>query len=142
MELLLSPEARWKSKKPFIGKRVDHQQWGTHQDSSRCGLLQVDSRQIARLTSVSNTALESYRNGMKHSLSLQIISFQSNAIYGDASIPASASVLYVVERLDNRAPYRLVWQFESGLSDWMGMHTSEAMKGLTRFSRTKSLSLL
>ncbi|KLO06684.1 hypothetical protein SCHPADRAFT_681861 [Schizopora paradoxa] len=51
---------------------------------------------------------------MRHSLSFQFISLQSVVVYGDASVLVSASVLSVMERLDNRAPYRLVWQFRVG----------------------------
>lgn len=50
-------------------------------------------------------------------------------------LEVSASVSAVMDRLGNRNPYRLVWQSQVGPSAWMGMQTSEAIKGLARIGK-------
>lgn len=50
-------------------------------------------------------------------------------------LEVSASVSAVMDRLGNRNPYRLVWQSQVGPSAWMGMQTSEAIKGLARLGK-------
>jgi len=47
----------------------------------------------------------------------------------------SASIAAVMQRLKHSNPYRLVWQSQVGPSAWLGMQTSEAIKGLARLGR-------
>jgi len=47
-------------------------------------------------------------------------------------LEVSASVAAVMQRLKHSNPYRLVWQSQVGPSAWLGMQTSEAIKGLAR----------
>jgi len=47
-------------------------------------------------------------------------------------LEVSASVAAIMQRLKHSNPYRLVWQSQVGPSAWMGMQTSEAIKGLAR----------
>ena len=47
----------------------------------------------------------------------------------------SATVSEVMRNLGNKNAYRLVWQSQVGPSQWMGMQTSEAIKGLARLGR-------
>ena len=56
-------------------------------------------------------------------------------------LEVSSSVSAVMDRLGNRNPYRLVWQSQVGPSAWMGMQTSEAIKGLARLGK-KELALI
>ena len=57
-------------------------------------------------------------------------------IRGDPYVPeVAASVAAVMDRLGNKNPYRLVWQSQVGPSAWMGMQTSEAIKGLARLGK-------
>ncbi|TDL22638.1 ferrochelatase [Rickenella mellea] len=65
-----------------------------------------------------------------HSLPMSVVN------RGDPYIlEVSASVSAVMQRLGNKNPYRLVWQSQVGPSAWMGMQTSEALKGLARLGR-------
>ena len=50
-------------------------------------------------------------------------------------LEVSASVSAVMDRLGNKNPYRLVWQSQVGPSAWMGMQTSEALKGMARLGK-------
>jgi len=50
-------------------------------------------------------------------------------------LEVSASVSAVMDRLGHSNPYRLVWQSQVGPSAWMGMQTSEALKGLARLGK-------
>jgi ferrochelatase len=50
-------------------------------------------------------------------------------------LEVSASVAAVMQRLGHSNPYRLVWQSQVGPSAWMGMQTSEALKGLARLGK-------
>ena len=50
-------------------------------------------------------------------------------------LEVSATVSAVMGRLGNKNPYRLVWQSQVGPSAWMGMQTSEAIKGLARLGK-------
>ena len=50
-------------------------------------------------------------------------------------LEVSASVNAVMDRLGHSNPYRLVWQSQVGPSAWMGMQTSEAIKGLARLGK-------
>ena len=50
-------------------------------------------------------------------------------------LEVSASVSAVMDRLGHLNPYRLVWQSQVGPSAWMGMQTSEALKGLARLGK-------
>jgi hypothetical protein len=50
-------------------------------------------------------------------------------------LEVSASVSAVMDHLQHSNPYRLVWQSQVGPSAWMGMQTSEALKGLARLGR-------
>lgn len=50
-------------------------------------------------------------------------------------LEVSASVAAVMDRLKHSNPYRLVWQSQVGPSAWMGMQTSEALKGLARLGK-------
>jgi ferrochelatase len=50
-------------------------------------------------------------------------------------LEVSASVAAVMDRLGHANPYRLVWQSQVGPSAWMGMQTSEALKGLARLGK-------
>jgi ferrochelatase len=52
-------------------------------------------------------------------------------------LEVSSTVSEVMEHLGNRNPYRLVWQSQVGPSAWMGMQTSEALKGLARLGQKK-----
>ena len=65
-----------------------------------------------------------------HSLPMSVVNC------GDPYIlEVSASVFAVMERLGNCNPYRLVWQSQVGPSAWMGMQTSDALKGLARLGK-------
>lgn len=65
-----------------------------------------------------------------HSLPMSVVN------RGDPYIlEVSASVHAVMDRLGHSNPYRLVWQSQVGPSAWMGMQTSEAIKGLARLGR-------
>ncbi len=65
-----------------------------------------------------------------HSLPMSVVN------RGDPYIlEVSASVSSVMQRLGNKNPYRLVWQSQVGPSAWMGMQTSEALKGLARLGK-------
>jgi len=65
-----------------------------------------------------------------HSLPMSVVN------RGDPYVlEVSASVSSVMARLGNRNPYRLVWQSQVGPSAWMGMQTSEAIKGLARLGQ-------
>ncbi len=65
-----------------------------------------------------------------HSLPMSVVN------RGDPYVlEVSASVSSVMARLGNRNPYRLVWQSQVGPSAWMGMQTSEAIKGLARLGK-------
>jgi hypothetical protein len=50
-------------------------------------------------------------------------------------LEVSASVSAVMDRLRHSNPYRLVWQSQVGPSAWMGMQTSDALKGLARLGK-------
>lgn len=50
-------------------------------------------------------------------------------------LEVSATVSTVMDRLGHSNPYRLVWQSQVGPSAWMGMQTSEAIKGLARLGK-------
>lgn len=50
-------------------------------------------------------------------------------------LEVSASVSAVMDRLGHTNPYRLVWQSQVGPSAWMGMQTSDALKGLARLGK-------
>ena len=50
-------------------------------------------------------------------------------------LEVSSTVSAVMQRLGNRNPYRLVWQSQVGPSAWMGMQTSDALKGLARLGQ-------
>jgi protoporphyrin/coproporphyrin ferrochelatase len=65
-----------------------------------------------------------------HSLPMSVVN------RGDPYIlEVSASVAAVMQRLGHSNPYRLVWQSQVGPSAWMGMQTSEALKGLARLGK-------
>jgi len=65
-----------------------------------------------------------------HSLPMSVVN------RGDPYIlEVSASVSAVMDRLGHSNPYRLVWQSQVGPSAWMGMQTSEALKGLARLGK-------
>lgn len=65
-----------------------------------------------------------------HSLPMSVVN------RGDPYIlEVSASVAAVMERLGHSNPYRLVWQSQVGPSAWMGMQTSDALKGLARLGK-------
>ena len=65
-----------------------------------------------------------------HSLPMSIVN------RGDPYVlEVSATVSAVMGRLGNKNPYRLVWQSQVGPSAWMGMQTSEAIKGLARLGK-------
>jgi len=49
----------------------------------------------------------------------------------------AATVSSIMARLGNKNPYRLVWQSKVGPRAWMGMQTSEALKGLARLGQKK-----
>lgn len=50
-------------------------------------------------------------------------------------LEVSATVSTVMDRLGHSNAYRLVWQSQVGPSAWMGMQTSEAIKGLARLGK-------
>lgn len=56
-------------------------------------------------------------------------------------LEVSASVSAVMDRLGHANPFRLVWQSQVGPSAWMGMQTSDAIKGLARLG-TKEVVLV
>lgn len=65
-----------------------------------------------------------------HSLPMSVVN------RGDPYIlEVSASVSAVMDRLGHSNPYRLVWQSQVGPSAWMGMQTSDALKGLARLGK-------
>lgn len=65
-----------------------------------------------------------------HSLPMSVVN------RGDPYVlEVSASVSAVMNRLGHSNPYRLVWQSQVGPSAWMGMQTSEAIKGLARLGK-------
>jgi len=65
-----------------------------------------------------------------HSLPMSVVN------RGDPYVlEVSASVSAVMDRLGHSNPYRLVWQSQVGPSAWMGMQTSEALKGLARLGK-------
>ena len=65
-----------------------------------------------------------------HSLPMSVVN------RGDPYVlEVSATVSAVMGRLGNKNPYRLVWQSQVGPSAWMGMQTSEAIKGLARLGK-------
>ena len=65
-----------------------------------------------------------------HSLPMSVVN------RGDPYVlEVSASVAAVMDRLRHSNPYRLVWQSQVGPSAWMGMQTSEALKGLARLGK-------
>ena len=71
-----------------------------------------------------------------HSLPMSVVN------RGDPYVlEVSATVAAVMERLKHSNPYRLVWQSQVGPSAWMGMQTSEAIKGLARLGK-KELVLI
>ncbi|KAJ2925112.1 hypothetical protein H1R20_g11970, partial [Candolleomyces eurysporus] len=67
-----------------------------------------------------------------HSLPMSVVN------RGDPYVlEVSASVAAVMQRLGHSNPYRLVWQSQVGPSAWMGMQTSEALKGLAHLGRKR-----
>ena len=69
-----------------------------------------------------------------HSLPMSVVN------RGDPYVlEVSASVSAVMDRLGHSNPYRLVWQSQVGPSAWMGMKTSEAIKGLARLGRKQAI---
>ncbi|PAV20283.1 ferrochelatase [Pyrrhoderma noxium] len=65
-----------------------------------------------------------------HSLPMSVVN------RGDPYVAeVSATVSEVMRNLGNKNAYRLVWQSQVGPSQWMGMQTSEAIKGLARLGR-------
>jgi ferrochelatase len=65
-----------------------------------------------------------------HSLPMSVVN------RGDPYVlEVSATVSRVMDRLGHVNPYRLVWQSQVGPSAWMGMQTSEAIKGLARLGK-------
>jgi len=69
-----------------------------------------------------------------HSLPMSVVN------RGDPYIlEVSATVSAVMERLGNKHAYRLVWQSQVGPSAWMGMQTSEAIKGLARLGKKEAI---
>ena len=65
-----------------------------------------------------------------HSLPMSVVN------RGDPYVlEVSATVAAVMARLGNAHAYRLVWQSQVGPSAWMGMQTSEAIKGLARLGK-------
>ncbi|KAL4074132.1 ferrochelatase [Scleroderma citrinum] len=65
-----------------------------------------------------------------HSLPMSVVN------RGDPYVlEVSASVNAVMDRLGHSNPYRLVWQSQVGPSAWLGMQTSEAIKGLARLGK-------
>ncbi|KAF7981861.1 hypothetical protein HWV62_31413 [Athelia sp. TMB] len=65
-----------------------------------------------------------------HSLPMSVVN------RGDPYIlEVSASVSAVMDRLGHKNPFRLVWQSQVGPSAWMGMQTSDALKGLARLNK-------
>lgn len=50
-------------------------------------------------------------------------------------LEVASSVSAVMDRLGQSNPYRLVWQSQVGPRAWMGMQTSEALKGLARLGK-------
>lgn len=50
-------------------------------------------------------------------------------------LEVSSTVASVMKRLGNKNPYRLVWQSQVGPSAWMGMQTSDAIKGLAKLGK-------
>ncbi|KAI0063546.1 ferrochelatase [Artomyces pyxidatus] len=65
-----------------------------------------------------------------HSLPMSVVN------RGDPYVlEVSATVSAVMDRLRHANPYRLVWQSQVGPSAWMGMQTSDAIKGLARLGK-------
>jgi ferrochelatase len=52
-------------------------------------------------------------------------------------LEVAATVAAVMQRLGNQNPYRLVWQSQVGPSAWLGMQTSDALKGLARLGQKR-----
>jgi len=101
--------------------------WGTHP-----GLVEAFAQNIEK-------ALDKFPASSRdnvvllfsaHSLPMSVVN------RGDPYIlEVSSTVSAVMTRLGNKNPYRLVWQSQVGPSAWMGMQTSDALKGLAKLGK-------
>ncbi|KZT70956.1 ferrochelatase [Daedalea quercina L-15889] len=101
--------------------------WGTHP-----GFIEAVSQNIERALAKfpEETRSDVVLLFSAHSLPMSVVN------RGDPYVlEVSASVSAVMDRLGNSNPYRLVWQSQVGPSAWMGMQTSDALKGLARLGR-------
>jgi len=101
--------------------------WGTHS-----GFIEAVARNVeTALTKFSpSTRSDTVILFSAHSLPMSVVN------RGDPYVlEVSASVSAVMDRLGQSNPFRLVWQSQVGPSAWMGMQTSEALKGLARLGK-------
>jgi len=101
--------------------------WGTHP-----GFIEAITHNVeAALAKFSpSTRSDTVILFSAHSLPMSVVN------RGDPYIlEVSTSVSAVMDRLGHSNPYRLVWQSQVGPSAWMGMQTSEALKGLARLGK-------
>ncbi|KAH9894960.1 ferrochelatase [Cubamyces lactineus] len=101
--------------------------WGTHP-----GFIEAVAQNIERALAKfpAERRSETVLLFSAHSLPMSVVN------RGDPYVlEVSASVSAVMDRLGHSNPYRLVWQSQVGPSAWMGMQTSEAIKGLARLGR-------
>ncbi|EIW63169.1 ferrochelatase [Trametes versicolor FP-101664 SS1] len=101
--------------------------WGTHP-----GFIEAVAQNIERALAKfpAEKRSETVLLFSAHSLPMSVVN------RGDPYIlEVSATVSTVMDRLGHSNPYRLVWQSQVGPSAWMGMQTSEAIKGLARLGK-------
>jgi len=101
--------------------------WGTHP-----GFIEAVAQNIEAALSKfpADRRAETVLLFSAHSLPMSVVN------RGDPYVlEVSASVAAVMQRLGHSNPYRLVWQSQVGPSAWMGMQTSEALKGLARIGK-------
>ncbi|KZS88978.1 ferrochelatase [Sistotremastrum niveocremeum HHB9708] len=102
--------------------------WGTHE-----GFIEALAQNIeAALAKFPPTTPRSSITLLfsAHSLPMSVVN------RGDPYIlEVSSTVAAVMARLGHKNPYRLVWQSQVGPSAWMGMQTSDAIKGLARLGK-------
>ncbi|KAJ8486967.1 hypothetical protein ONZ51_g4478 [Trametes cubensis] len=101
--------------------------WGTHP-----GFIEAVAQNIERALAKfpAERRSETVLLFSAHSLPMSVVN------RGDPYVlEVSATVSAVMDRLGHSNPYRLVWQSQVGPSAWMGMQTSEAIKGLARLGR-------
>ncbi|KIL66190.1 hypothetical protein M378DRAFT_404316 [Amanita muscaria Koide BX008] len=101
--------------------------WGTHS-----GFIEAVTQRVAAALAKfpASTRADTVILFSAHSLPMSIVN------RGDPYVlEVSASVAAVMEQLGHSNSYRLVWQSQVGPSAWMGMQTSEALKGLARLGK-------